>query len=289
MLIGAVFPQNEFGHDFALLRDYAQTAEALGYHHILTYDHVLGANPERPGGWQGPYTHQDAFLEPFVLFSFMAAVTQGLNFVTGILIAPQRQTALIAKQAATLDAISGGRLRLGIGVGWNPVEYVALGENFHDRGRRSEEQIAVLRLLWTQPLVTFLGRWHTIPDAGLNPLPVQQPIPIWLGGHAEITVDRVARLGDGWFPMHRRAADAQPLLDRLWAGLEQAGRARSAVGVEARLSWGDGRPESWRARLDEWRQAGATHVSINTMRAGFARPAEHITALRHFAEAVMTG
>ncbi len=175
MQIGLVFPQTEFGHDPAALTDYAQTAEALGYSHILTYDHVLGANPDRPGGWRGPYTYRESFLEPFVMFSYMAAITETLQFVTGILILPQRETALVAKQAATLDAISNGRLRLGIGTGWNKVEYIGLGQDFHTRGKRQEEQIELLRQLWTQELVTFEGRWHTIPDAGLNPLPGPAP------------------------------------------------------------------------------------------------------------------
>lgn len=183
--IGVVFPQTEFGHDAGALKDYAQTAGGLGYTHILAYDHVLGANPSRPGGWSGSYTFDTPFLEPFVLFSFLAAVTSKIGLTTGVIILPQRQTALMARQAATLDAISGGRVRLGVGLGWNEVEYIALNEDFHTRGRRIEEQVTVLRELFTRPLVVYSGRWHTIPDAGMNPLPVQQPIPIWFGGHAE--------------------------------------------------------------------------------------------------------
>ena len=178
MKIGVVFPQTEFGSDPLAIRDYAQLAEGLGYTHILAYDHILGANPERPGGWQGPYTHRDTFQEPFVLFSYLAAHTQYIGFATGIIILPQRQTALVAKQAATLDVLSQGRLRLGVGLGWNAVEYQALNQEFHTRGRKIEEQIEVLRLLWTQPLVTYQGRWHSITDAGINPLPIQRPIPI---------------------------------------------------------------------------------------------------------------
>ena len=169
MNIGVIFPQTEFGNDPIAIRDYAQTAEELGFTHIVAYDHVLGANPNRPGGWNGPYTYQSAFQEPFVLFSFMAGVTQKIGFVPGVIILPQRQTALVAKQAATLDVLSGGRLRLGVGIGWNAVEYIALNENFHNRGRRLEEQVEVLRQLWTQPLVNFSGQWHTIPDAGSQP------------------------------------------------------------------------------------------------------------------------
>jgi probable F420-dependent oxidoreductase len=185
MKLGVIFPQTEIGNDPIAIRDYAQTAEALGYNHVLAYDHVLGANPDRPEGWRGPYTHRTPFHEPFVLFAYLAGLTTQLHFVTGIIILPQRQTALVAKQAAALDVLSGGRLRLGVAIGWNPVEYEALGENFHNRGRRIEEQIQVLRALWQNELVTFDGEWYHIPDAGINPLPIQRPIPIWMGGDIE--------------------------------------------------------------------------------------------------------
>jgi probable F420-dependent oxidoreductase len=284
MQIGAVFPQTEFGNDPAAIRDYAQTVEALGYTHVLAYDHVLGANPNRPGGWQGPYTDKTPFHEPFVLFSFMAAVTTRLGFATGIIILPQRQTALVAKQAATLDVLSGGRLRFGIGIGWNEVEYISLNENFHNRGKRVEEQVAVLKLLWTQPLVTFEGKYHTIPDAGINPLPVQQPIPIWFGGHAEAVMRRVAQSGDGWMPNFRTAADARPTLDLLDRYLAEAGRGRSDIGIEPRLNYGDGNPDRWRKAQEEWQAVGATHLTVNTMGCGFATPGQHIDALRRFAE-----
>ena len=190
MKIGLVYPQTEFGSDPAAIRDYAQLAEELGFSHILAYDHVLGANPDRPGGLAGPYTFRHPFIEPVALFSYMAAFTERIQFTTGIVILPQRQTALFAKQAATLDVLSKGRLRVGVGLGWNEVEYIALNEDFHTRGQRIEEQVAVLRQLWTQPLVNFSGRWHTIPDAGLNPLPLQQPIPLWFGGTAPAALRR---------------------------------------------------------------------------------------------------
>ncbi len=289
MQIGLVFPQTEFGHDPGALTDYAQTAEALGYSHILTYDHVLGANPDRPGGWRGPYTHRESFLEPFVMFSYMAAITKRLEFVTGILILPQRETALVAKQAATLDAISNGRLRLGIGTGWNKVEYISLGQDFHTRGKRQEEQIELLRLLWTQELVTFEGQWHTVPDAGLNPLPVQQPIPIWLGGHADAVLERIARMGDGWLPNYRTAESAAEMLARLDGFLEQNGRSRADIGLEARLHWGDGDLDKLGETMAGWEAAGATHISLNTMGAGLATPRAHLTAVRAFAEAHLAG
>ncbi len=286
MKIGVTFPQTEFGADPVAIRDYAQTAEELGFTHVLAYDHVLGANPHRPGGWQGPYTYEHPFHEPFVLFSFMAAVTRTLGFITGVIILPQRQTALVAKQAATLDVLSGGRLRLGIGLGWNQVEYTALNMDFHTRGRRIEEQIMVLRRLWTEPLVTFSGRWHAIPDAGINPLPVQRPIPIWLGGHADPVLRRVARLGDGWMPNYRTADEARPALETLDRYLVEAGRPRQTLGLEPRLSYGSGDADKWGTILQGWEAAGATHVALNTMGSGFTQPAEHIAALRAFAEAM---
>lgn len=287
MKIGVVFPQTEYGNDPAAIRDYAQTAEALGYTHVLAYDHVLGANPNRPGGWSGPYTYQTPFHEPFVLFSFMAGLTQSLKFITGILILPQRETALVAKQAAALDVLSNGRLRLGVGIGWNKVEYVALNQDFHTRGRRSEEQVELMRLLWTQPLVTYEGRWHTIPDAGLNPLPVQRPIPVWFGGHADAVLQRIARMGDGWLPNYRRVQDAQPALAQLDTYLAQHGRSRADIGIEPRISWGDGDLNRMQRTLEEWRAAGATHISLNTMGAGFTTPQQHLDALRRFAAAVL--
>ena len=287
MQIGVVFPQNELGTaDPAVIRDYAQTAEGLGFTHILAYDHVLGANPNRPEGFNGPYTFKSAFLEPFVLYSYIAALTQKIGLVTGIIILPQRQTALVAKQAATLDVLSGGRLRLGIGTGWNKVEYDALGENFHNRGKRSEEQVQVLRELWTKELVVFKGRYHNIPDAGLKPLPIQRPIPIWFGGHHEDVLRRVAKLGDGWLPNYRTVADCRPALDTLDKYLAEAGRARKDIGLEPRVRYGKGNADEWTAWMREWQGAGATHITLITEGSGFDSPVKHIEALRHFAKAI---
>jgi probable F420-dependent oxidoreductase len=289
--IGLVYPQTEFGNDPAAIQEYAQTAEGLGFSHILAYDHVLGANPDRPGGWGGPYTYRHPFQEPLVLFSFMAALTRRVEFTTGVIILPQRQTALFAKQAATLDVLSGGRVRVGIGNGWNPVEYVALNEDFHNRGKRIEEQVAVLRQLWAQPLITFEGRWHHFPDAGLNPLPSRRSIPLWFGGHAPQVLRRAAALGDGWMPNYRRPADALPSIEQLERYLEEAGRPglaaktgdRSGFGIEARIPYGEGVADAWRAALQEWAAAGATHVSFNTMGAGFTSPDEHLQAIHRIA------
>jgi probable F420-dependent oxidoreductase len=284
MRIGVVFPQTEIGNDAAAIRDYAETAEGLGFHHVLAYDHVLGANPDRPGGFTGPYTYQSPFHEVFVLFSYLAGITQRLEFVSGILILPQRQTALVAKQAASLDVLSGGRLRLGVGLGWNQVEYVGLNENFHSRGKRIEEQVILLRRLWTDPLVDFQGKWHTIPDAGINPLPVQGSIPIWFGGRAERALRRAARLGDGWLPNQRSVAEAKPTLALLDRFLAEAGRSRSEFGLEARIAYGTGDPHNWETAIHEWQAEGATHLSFNTMGSGFTTPQEHTWAIQKFAE-----
>lgn len=286
MKIGVVFPQTEFGNDPKAILDYAQTAESLGYSHILAYDHVLGANSDRAKPLQGPYTYQDPFHEVFVLFSFMAAVTSRVEFTTGILILPQRETALVAKQAAALDVISGGRLRLGIGIGWNWVEYEALNQDFHTRGRRVEEQVELLKLLWTQPLVSFKGEWDEIEDAGINPLPLQQPLPIWFGGHADAVLRRVARFGDGWLPNYRKAEDARLSVEKISSYLEETGRDPDSVGLEPRLWYGDGDPEVWQRTMKEWIDLGATHLTFNTMRCGFETPSEHIEAIESFAKTV---
>jgi probable F420-dependent oxidoreductase len=286
MKIGVVFPHVEFGTDPVAVRDYAQTVEGLGFSHIGADDHVIGPNPDRPGGWTGWVTYKSAFYEPFVLFGFMAAVTSRVTFTTWILQLPQRQTVLVAKQAATLDILSGGRLRLGLGIGWNEIEYVSMGSEMHDRGRRLDEQVQVLRQLWTKELVDFQGLWHTIPDAGINPLPVQRPIPIWFGGQSEPAIRRVALLGDGWMPLHTSAQDARAGLVLLDRCLTAAGRSRADVGLEARIPYGTGEPAVWQQQLQDWQAAGATHALVQTTDCGFATPAAHLTALRRFATVI---
>jgi probable F420-dependent oxidoreductase len=276
MKIGVVFPQVEFKADPVEVRDYAQAVEGMGFTHMHAYDHVLGANPERPGGWPGPYTSKHPFFEPFILFSYLAGLTHTIEFVTGILILPQRQTALVAKQAATLDVLCQGRLRLGFGIGWNEVEYIALGENFHNRGVRMEEQVKLLRMLWTQPLVKFEGRWHNIPDAGINPLPVQRPIPIWFGGRDERVLERMARLGDGWMPNIYKLEQARPLLDKLDFYLVQAGRQKSSFGLEPRLNLSQVDQAGWLDYIRTWEDLGATHLMINTMCCGFEDDPAHL-------------
>ena len=285
MRIGVVFPQTEIGNDAATIRDYAQAAEELGFDHVLAYDHVIGANLASRPGWHPPYSHADPFHEPLVLFGYIAGVTRKLELVTGIIILPQRQTVLVAKQAAALDVLSGGRLRLGVGLGWNPVEYEALGQNFNDRGRRIEEQVAVLRRLWTEELVTFEGRWHKIIDAGINPLPVQRPIPVWFGGSDERALRRLARVGDGWFPLLPPDAQCRAMVETVRRHAREAGRDPEAIGIEGRIAYSGGSPEAWLKEIDAWRQLGATHMSFNTMKAGF-KTSQHIEALRRFAAAV---
>jgi probable F420-dependent oxidoreductase len=286
MRIGVVFPQTEMPADSAAVHDYAQAAEDLGCTHLLAYDHVLGANPERPGGWRGPYTFKDTFFEPFVLFSYLAGVTQEMEFTSGVFILPQRQTALFAKQAATLDVLCDGRLRIGIGSGWNEVEYEALNEDFHTRGKRQAEQVTLLQQLWTEPLVNFKGQFHSIADAGLNPLPVQRPIPIWFGGSADLVLRRIAAMGNGWMPSMRLAKDAAGSLERLDGYLAENGRSRNDIGLEPRLHWAAGELDDLLRRKEEWQEAGATHLSLSTMGAGFTSPEQHIEAIREFAEAV---
>ncbi len=286
MRFGVVFPQNEFPSDPLAIRDFAQAAEDLGFNHILTYSHVLGANPDRDGGWKGPYTYQDPFQEPMMLFSYLAGLTNKIEFITGIIILPQRQTALFAKQAATLDILCNGRLRLGVALGWNEVEYTALNQDFHHRGSRFEEQVRLLRLLWTEPLVTFEGQWHHIPDAGLNPLPIQQPIPLWFGGHADPVLERIARMGDGWLPNYRTATDAAEALKKLEIALYENGRSLQDLGIEPRLKFGDGDPKGWCAISQDWEEAGATHLTVNSLGAGFNTAQQHINGLKTFAKAL---
>ena len=284
MQIGVVFPQTEIGTDPLVIQNYARSVENLGYQHILVYDHVLGASTSTRPDWRGPYTSETLFHEVFVLLGYLAALTTRVELITGVLILPQRQTALVAKQAAEVDVLSGGRLHLGIGVGWNPVEYEALNEDFKTRGARSEEQITVLRLLWTEPVVTFSGRWHHIDAAGINPLPIQRPIPIWFGGHAEATLKRLARLGDGWFPLRPPDAQTQAMIEQLRTYAQEAGRDPSAIGIQARLNLAGTAEDQWQAQVEAWHQLGATSVSVNTMGMKLPSPQAHIDMLAHAKE-----
>ncbi len=285
MQIGVVFPQTEIGADVGAVRAYGERVEELGFGHVLAYDHVLGADPSIHKGWAGPYDVHTTFHEPFVLFGYLAALTR-LEMVTGIIILPQRQTALVAKQAAEVDLLTAGRFRLGVGVGWNPVEYEALGKDFHDRGRRYDEQIQLLRRLWTEQTVTHDGTYERVTGAGLAPLPVQRPIPVWFGAASPPAFRRAGRLGDGWFPM----VPPGPRLDEARAIVDQAavdaGRDPAAIGMEGRVGWGPGGVDVVVDHLSRWRDAGASHVAINTMNAGLATLDEHLGALASSADAI---
>ena len=284
MQIGVIFPQNEIGAQPGPLREYAQTVESLGFRHLAAYDHVLGADPSQRPGWKG-YTHKNLFHEPFVLFGYLAALTR-LELVTDVIILPQRQTALVAKQAAEIDVLSEGKLRLGVGIGWNPVEYEALGMDFHTRGKAIEEQIEVLRLLWSQEIVSYQGRAHTIVEAGLNPLPTRRTIPIWMGGSSPVALKRIARLADGWFPQGAPDETMRATLAQLRAWAVEAGRDPAALGIEGRINAADGDVDLWASQTAAWQALGATHVALNTMGAGYTSLKQHLNALKAYAEAV---
>jgi len=294
MEVGVIFPQTEIEADPGAVRDFAQAAEDLGYDHIFIADHVLGADPayhQHPS--LGTYSHKSVVHESLTLMGFLSAITKKVGLVTGILILPQRQTALVAKQAAEIDVLSGGRLRLGIGVGWNHVEFEALRENFHNRGRRSAEQIEVLRALWTQEVVDFHGRWHNITHAGLNPLPVQRPIPVWLGGGssadpvlADVVLRRIAGLADGWCPNLSPDEAGRATVAKVRGYVAEAGRDPSALGLDGRLRTAGKQPEEWLDEVRGWEEMGATHLSVETRRGGLTSAEEHIEAIRRFKEAV---
>lgn len=283
MRIGVTFPQTEIGDDPLAIRDYVQAAESLGYKHVLVFDHVLGAHPDRfEGRFRPPYTNETPFHEPFVLFGFLAAVTTTLELTSGVIILPQRQTALVAKQSAEADVLSGGRVRLGVGIGWNDVEYEALGENFTNRGRRIEDQITLMRKLWTEPLVEYESRYHKIKRAGIMPMPIQRPIPVWMGGMAEPALRRIARVADGWFPQFGPDPRAADRLSQFREWVRDAGRRVEDVGIESRISLFNTAEDAWGTALEAWRDLGVTHLSVNTMNAGLATPQAHIDAITRF-------
>jgi probable F420-dependent oxidoreductase len=283
MKFGVVFPQTEIGAEVGAIRAYAQAAEDLAYDYLLAYEHVVGANPNRPGGWAGrPYDHNSLFHEPFVLFGYLAAITERLELATGILILPQRQTVLIAKQAAQVDLLSGGRLRLGIGVGWNEVEYEALGQDFRTRGRRQAEQVDLLRRLWTERLVNFTGEFDFVPDAGIYPLPVQQPIPIWFGGGADPVLRRMAVQGDGWMPNTMTLDQLTKMLEILRSYLTESGRDPNDFGIDFRISLNRTPEAEWKEMIDRLQALNVSHICFNTMGMGFVTVDQHIDAMQRF-------
>ena len=286
MRLGAIFPQTEIGADPSAVKDFAQAAEDLGYDHILVFDHVLGADQTKRDSWDRPYNIDDMFHEPFVLFGYLAGITEKIEFTTGVLILGQRQTGLVAKQAAEVDVLTGGRLRLGIGIGWNDVEYEALGQSFSNRGRRREEQIDLLRMLWTEESVNFEGRYHKVSDAGINPLPIQRPIPIWLGGGEDRVIQRIGKMADGWFPQFQPNSAGQEKIGIMREAAVNAGRDPKAIGIEGRVSLATDDQSDWEKIGASWDEVGATHFSINPMTAGLKGPDQHIEAIHRSKETV---
>ena len=289
MRIGVVFPQAEIGPDPEAVKAFAQAAEDLGYAHLLAYDHVLGASVRNRPNFGGPYTSDSLFHEIFVLFGYLAGITERLELVSGVIILPQRQTVLVAKQAAEVDVLSGGRLRLGIGVGWNDIEFTGLNENFRNRGRRCEEQIAVMRALWTEDVIDYEGRWHRVPEAGINPLPVQRPIPLWIGGYVPAAMDRIGRLADGWFPESQDGeapgAKVEADLELIARAARNAGRNPAEIGMEARIRLDRLPRDAWGPMTESWRAFGASHLSVITADEGLDGSG-HIRLLREYAETV---
>jgi probable F420-dependent oxidoreductase len=285
MQIGVVFPQTELGGDVGAVRAYAQGVDDLGFRHLIAYDHVLGADPAVHQDWTHHYTAATTFHEPFVLFGHLAALT-GLELVTSVLVLPQRQTALVAKQAAEVDLLSSGRLRLGVGVGWNRVEYEGLGKNFESRGRSLDEQIGLLRRLWTEPSLSHRGTADTLIGVGIAPLPVQRPIPVWIGGRSPAAYRRMGRLADGWFP---QMSSPDPEFERAATVVAQAataaGRDPATIGLEPRLKW-EGELNGFVALAKSWRAVGATHAAVDTMSAGLTGVDEHLKVLSEIAPAL---
>jgi probable F420-dependent oxidoreductase len=285
MQIGAIYPQTELPTDRETIRTYIRTVEGLGYRHIEIYDHVLGADPGVHTGWNGPYDVDTTFHEPLVFYGFLAAITR-MELVTGIIVAPQRQTALLAKQAAEVDILSEGRFRLGLAVGWNSVEYEALGQDFSTRGKRLEEQIGLLRRLWTERSVTYEGTFDRTVGAGLAPPAMQRPIPIWIGGSSPVTYRRMGRLADGWFPRVEPGPDLDEAMAIIATAADEAGRDPAEIGMDARIKQGGGGTDELLRAAQRWRAAGATHLSVDTMGSGLSGLDGHLDALAKAGEAL---
>jgi probable F420-dependent oxidoreductase len=286
MRVGVVFPQTEIGADRGAVRAYVDGVTDLGYQHVLAYDHVLGADPAVHAGWSGPYELASTFHEPMVLFGYLAGFSI-LELVTGILILPQRQTALVAKQAAEVDLLSGGRLRLGVGIGWNAVEYEALGKDFSSRGARVGEQVELLRRLWTNESVTFEGQFESVTGAGICPLPLQRPIPIWFGANSPAALRRAGRLADGWFPQVPPGAKLDEALSLVAEGAKAEGRDPAGISMEGRVNAGHMDRERIARHASSWREAGATHIALNTMGSNLIGVDGHLAALAGAADVVL--
>lgn len=287
MRVGVVFPQIEIGADPGAIRAYAAAISELGYGHLVVYDHVLTADAAVHRNWSGWFDPSSIFHEPLVLFAYLAALTT-LDLATGVIILPQRQTALVAKQAAEVDVLSGGRLRLGVGIGWNAIEYGALGKDFTDRGARMSEQIELLRALWTQSYVSFSGRYEQVAGAGIAPLPLQRPIPVWIGAGSNTTaLRRVGRIADGWFPLAEPGPELTRALAVVHAEARRAGRDPHALGMEGIIDFKRCGVDGLEAQKTAWRAAGATHLSVDTMLAGLNTVDDHIAVLASAAKALV--
>lgn len=282
---GVTFPQTEIGPDPDHIVRFAEVAEAGGYDFITVYDHVLGADTTHRPGWAGPYDLHSQFHEVFVLLGYLAARTS-LELSTNILVLPQRQVALVAKQAAEIDVLTRGRFRLGLGVGWNEPEYEGMGAGFHDRGRRYDEQLEVLQRLWAEPSVTFRGEYHTLDAVGILPRPVQPRAPLWLaGGTTPRVLDRVGRLADGWLPMLWPGPELTAALDTIRRTAEAAGRDPDAIGWQGGVVVGPDTPvDDARRGFDTYRALGATHATVITMGAGRS-PDQHLETIAAVADA----
>jgi probable F420-dependent oxidoreductase len=287
MKFNVSFPQANAMADPGAAREFAQMVDDSGFDHLTVSDHVLGANPASRPNWTGRYTVDDPFREPMVMLGFIAACTSRVRLGTSIVILPQRQTALVAKQMAEIDVLSNGRAMLGVGVGWNELEFVGLNEDFHTRGRRMEEQLAVMRALWTERSMTFKGEFHTIDDAGLNTMPVQRPIPIWMGGAAPRVLQRIARLADGWLPSSASVADFKAQYDQFKDLVHEAGRDMSKIAIVPRMTLKRGAESTWPELIEGWATTGATHLGVSTNNTDAADAKEHIGLVRAFAEAVI--
>ena len=285
MRFGAVLPHNEIGSDPVAIRTYLEGLESLGVTHLLAYDHVLGADRDRPGGFSGPYDKDTAFHEPLTFFAYAAAVTSRLEFMPAVLILPQRQTALVAKQAAQVAILSGNRLRLGIGTGWNKVEYDALDEDFHTRGKREADQVRLLRRLWAEHSISYHSEFHTVDQAGLNPLP-SAPIPVWFGGSAPALLVRCAALGDGWVPLAAPNDTSKAALETIRAHREANGQSMDGFGVQAQAQYRGGTPERWQRHARQWEDLGATHLAIATHNAGPTDVHGHLSRVEEYLAAV---
>lgn len=283
MQVGVVLPSYEIPSDPVTLARFAVTAERLGYAHLAVMDHVLGADLTYRPEWEGRATLVD-FHEPFTLFGYVAALTQRIQFVTDVLVLPQRQTVLVAKQAAEIDLLSQGRLRLGVGIGWARPEYQALNEEARTRGPRLEEQVTVLRALFTQETVTFHGQWHHLEAMGLRPLPVQRPIPIWFGGEAEASLHRVAVMGDGWMPIVAPDESAQAAIATIHAHAGALGRDPASIGIEGVIYLEGTTPDDWLRGIEAWQALGATSLTLYTQDAGLASMEAHLDILARFQE-----